>query len=115
SILTIAEKYQLPSKELVPIVNMRLEKLNSISYLKAQEDSTVHSWLFNREYRATYRFTLTPNECIAEGTYYGNVTDEGKIYMSLVEGWANRNSIKQGDTMIVHLHCVIVPNLLGSI
>lgn len=114
SILTIAEKYQLPSKELVPIVNMRLEKLNSISYLKAQEDSTVHSWLFNREYRATYRDTLTPNESIAAGTYYGNVTDEGKIYISLDEGWAKRNSIKLGDTMIFNLQGVQVHTLVGS-
>lgn len=114
SILSVAKKFNLPAEEMVPIVNMRLEKLNSINYIQAHSDSTRSDWLFNREYRATFRDSLTSSEKITEGKWYGHKTPEGKIYVSLDEGFSKRHEIKIGDTLLFNLQGVQLLTQVGS-
>lgn len=113
-IKTIAENYGLPAAQTEPIVNMRLEKLNELSYLQAAEDTGRNGWIFNREYRVTYRDSLTKSETITGGTWYGNKAENGNIYISIDEGFANRHELKLGDTMVFNLQGVLIQTIIGS-
>jgi putative ABC transport system permease protein len=126
SVLALSKKFGLPAKGTVPVVNMRLEKVNAITAATLQRDSAagirqgrrlkgMQRWAFSREYRVTYRDTLVSTETITKGKWTGAVTASGPIYVSLEEGFANRNHIAVGDTMVFNVQGSIMPVLVGSL
>jgi putative ABC transport system permease protein len=54
---------------------MRLEKVNNITGETLRKDSTIKMWrgTFDREYRVTFRDSLTASEKIAKGKWSGKV------------------------------------------
>jgi putative ABC transport system permease protein len=68
-IITLAKQQNLPVQGTVPIVNMRLERINNITAASLLQDSTlpVQKWVFSREYRVTFRDTLSSSEKITSG------------------------------------------------
>src|SRR5215210_4497191 len=117
AVLNLARTQGLPVNETVPIVNMRLEQVNSITSAMAQKDSTlgVSRRIFSREYRVTYRDTLTPSEKITEGAWKGDVDNKtGTAFISLEQGFAQRNQLKIGDTMVFNVQGAVIPTVIGS-
>ena len=114
-VLQIAKQNGLPVTPTVPIVNMRLEKVNGLTAEQMGEDTTSERWarLFSREYRVTYRDTLTPYEKITEGTWNGDAKN-GNIYISVEERWAKRQKIDIGDTLVFNVQGAMVPTIIGS-
>ncbi|MBA2330500.1 MAG: FtsX-like permease family protein, partial [Flavisolibacter sp.] len=100
---------------MVPIVNMRLDAVNSITALKLQEDSTLpmQRWLFTREYRVTFRDSLTDSERITKGKWKGR-KELNEIPISIEERFANRNEIKLGDTMVFNVQGAVLPTIVRS-
>jgi putative ABC transport system permease protein len=76
----------------------------------------MQRWIFNREYRVTFRDTLTASEKITKGKWVG-ITDprSGTVYVSLEERFAERNSISIGDTMVFNVQGSLVPTIVGSL
>ena len=102
----------------VPIVNMRLEKVNGLTYTKAKEDSTesIRSGLFSREYRVTYRDSLSSSEKLAAGEWIGNYTPStGLIPVSMEEEFARRNGLKLNDTLVFNVQGMPVTTQLRSL
>src|SRR5690606_25831253 len=68
----MAKDFGLPVIQQVPIVTMRLEAIDGIDKASNLEDTTsnVRRWVYNREYRVTYRDTLIDTETIAKGTWH---------------------------------------------
>lgn len=117
AVLNLARTQGLPVNETVPIVNMRLEQVNGITSTMALKDSTVDvsRRIFSREYRVTYRDSLTPSEKITAGTWKGVVDDRtGTAFISLEQGFAERNKLKIGDTMVFNVQGAIIPAVIGS-
>ena len=101
-LVNLAQQYRLPATETVPIVNMRLEAIGAITAAKVIEDSTLDISLrvFSREYRVTFRDSLTSSEKITEGKWQGTVdAATGKVFISIEQGFAKRNNIDIGDTL----------------
>jgi putative ABC transport system permease protein len=75
SVIALAKQFNLPIDGAVPIVNMRLEKVNNITGETLRKDSTIKMWrgTFDREYRVTFRDSLTASEKIAKGKWSGKV------------------------------------------
>lgn len=117
SVVDLARQQGLPIDGTVPIVNMRLEKVNSITIQTLEEDSTIdmHQWIFDREYRVTFRDTITTSEKIVKGKWTGTVEEpSGNVYISLEERFARNNSISIGDTMLFNVQGSVIPTIVGS-
>ncbi len=117
SVIALARQFNLPIDGAVPIVNMRLEKVNNITGETLRKDSTIKMWrgIFDREYRVTFRDSLTASEKIAKGKWSGKVDASGKIFISLDQNFAKNNSIKVGDTMIFNVQGSVISTIVGSL
>ena len=115
-LLQIARQQNLPVRPTVPIVSMRLEQVNNLKASQAQEDTTREQSmrLFSREYRVTFRDTITPYEKVVEGTWKGNVDATGKIFISIEKGFANRFNLKLGDTLYFNVQGTMVETIISS-
>lgn len=117
-LMYLAHQHGLPVKATVPIVNMRLEKVNGFTAEQVQKDSTIglSNRIFSREYRVTYRDSLTSSESIRTGKWKG-VVDSLKdiIEISLEEPFAKRNKISIGDTMVFNVQGSIISTVVGSL
>ena len=115
-VVALAKQFNLPFDGTVPIVNMRLEKVNNITGETLRKDSTIKMWrgTFDREYRVTFRDSTTASERITKGKWSGKVGEDGKVFISLDENFAKNNSIKIGDTMIFNVQGSVISTLVGS-
>jgi len=116
-IVDLTKRIGLPVHSTVPIVNMRLESINDITPDKLQADSTLEMqrWIFSREYRVTFRDTLTDSEKITGGKWTGTVDQTNNVYVSVEQGFAKRNSIKLGDTLNFNVQGAMIPAIVGSL
>ncbi len=117
SVIALAEQQGLPIDGTVPIVNMRLEKVNAITAETLEKDSTInmHQWVFDREYRVTFRDSITNSETITKGKWTGEVNKlSGTVLISIEERFARNNSIDIGDTMVFNVQGSVIPTIVGS-
>ncbi|ANE49737.1 ABC transporter permease [Flavisolibacter tropicus] len=116
-VIALTRQQGLPVNGTVPIVNMRLESINDITASRLQQDSTidVQRWVFSREYRVTFRDTLSDSEKIAEGKWSGKADKDGTVRVSIEERFAKRNKIHIGDTMTFNVQGSIIPTIVGSL
>lgn len=108
----------LPVQGTVPIVNMRLEGVKDITATRLQQDSTIkmQRWLFSREYRVTFRDSITAAEKITSGKWQGNANAQnGLVPISLEERFAQRNDISVGDTMLFNVQGAMINTVVGSL
>jgi putative ABC transport system permease protein len=116
SVIALAKQFNLPVDGTVPIVNVRLDKVNNITGDILRKDTTIkmRRGLFDREYRVTFRDSITNSEKIVKGKWSGKVDASGKIFISLDERYAKNNSIKIGDTMIFNVQGSVISTIVGS-
>lgn len=116
SVAALAKQFGLPVKEKVPIVNMRLETVNGITAAQAKKDSTLNlsRWLFSREYRVTYRDSLTGSEKITDGRWPPNTRGSGLPEISVEKNFANRSGVKMGDTLTFNVQGSLMQTIVGS-
>jgi putative ABC transport system permease protein len=83
-----------------------------------QKDSTIkmHEWVFDREYRVTFRDSITNSETITKGKWAGEVDrSSGTVLISIEEKFARNNSIEIGDTMVFNVQGSVIPTIVGSL
>jgi putative ABC transport system permease protein len=117
SVIALAKQFGLPVDGTVPVVNMRLEKVNNITGEVLRKDSTIkmRRGIFDREYRVTFRDSLISSEKITKGKWSGKRDgSSGTVFISLDENFATNNSIKIGDTMLFNVQGSVVPTVVGS-
>jgi putative ABC transport system permease protein len=117
SVVALAKQFNLPVDGTVPIVNIRLDKVNNITGETLRKDSTIKMWrgTFDREYRVTFRDSTTASERITKGKWTGKVDADGKVFISLDENFAKNNSIKVGDTMYFNVQGSPITTFVGSL
>ena len=115
-VAAMATQYGLPIIQQVPIINMRLDQWNGkTSATMNDADTNFSRGIFTREYRVTYRDSLTASEKISKGKWKGTVdAPNGPVYISVEQGWANRQGIKLGDTMVFNVQGAMVTTMVGS-
>jgi putative ABC transport system permease protein len=106
----------LPVKEMIPIVNMRLDEVNGITAADLKKDSTLKysRYLFTREYRCTFRDSLTSTEKITKGKWTEKAPSKGLPPISMEENYAKRNGINIGDTVTFNVQGVMIKTVVGS-
>jgi putative ABC transport system permease protein len=119
----------------VPIVPMRIAAVNgrSASALLAQaavaaprrrpsrEDGTISPWTLRREYRSTYRDTITSSERLVAGAPWrpgagrGQAAPDDPVPVSVEAGVARELGVRVGDTITWDVQGVTVPSRVASL
>lgn len=128
----------LTGTPLVPVVSMRIKSVRDVPVPVAPPppDSTPsdsagrgqrggnagglpNTWALRREYRSTYRDTLTPTEKVVSGSWWGPTTPPpaaGKpALLSLETDIAEEMGIKLGDEMVWDVHGAEVRTRLANL
>ncbi|MCJ8163583.1 ABC transporter permease [Pontibacter sp. E15-1] len=108
----------LPVLQLVPVVTMRLDKMNSLTAADVRKDTTlgIPDWAFTREYRVTYRDTLIDSEKGVGGTWQGVASlDSGPIPISLEDRYAERLKVSLGDTLLFNVQGALMPTRVAHL
>lgn len=115
---TLTLDYDLPVIQDVPIVTMRLKEINGIDKKKAEQDSLpdLPAWVFNREYRVTFRDSLIDSETLTEGKFQSRVEHpEDSIFVSVSEGFARGRDWKVGDELLFNVQGALIKTYIGSL
>lgn len=114
----LVKQNDLPLIQEVPIVTMRLDNIDGINKAQNEQDTTseIRNWVFNREYRVTYRDTLIDSESIVEGEWHGEkVDDDGTIYVSIADNIADDMKAEIGSKLIFNVQGRTLETVVSSI
>ncbi len=111
----LAQSYDLPLLQQVPVVTMRLEALGGKPTAQIKKDTTdqIDRWVLNREYRVTYRDSLIDSETLIEGNWQPAKTDS--VLVSLEEGLAESMQVGVGDQITFNVQGAVMDTYVGSI
>jgi putative ABC transport system permease protein len=109
-------KQHLPVLQQVPIVSIRLEKVNGKTEADAKKDTSLklRERIFSNEYRVTYRDTLTPTERILDGEWVGKAPASGDVPVSVEDRFAKHNNLKVGDKLVFNVQGIQVSAKIAS-
>ncbi len=82
SLRSILASEEIPILTEVPIVTMRIRSIDGITTDSLRADTSEagpERWAISREYRSTYRSTLTDTEIVTAGAFEGTVSPEAAI------------------------------------
>ncbi|QJD98509.1 FtsX-like permease family protein [Mucilaginibacter robiniae] len=104
-IVDITRQYKMPVIQQVPIVTIRIEKINNKTITDLEKDSTSASMrrALTSEYRVTYRDSLVSSEKITAGKWIGEAADASEIPVSFDERLANQLHLKVNDKVVFNV------------
>jgi putative ABC transport system permease protein len=93
----------VPAQQEAPVVTMKIAAVRgqSVAQLTAEKGpARLPGWTVRREYRCTYRDTLTPTEKLAAGTFTGQAPGgEVPVPISVEQGLADEMRLSLGDAI----------------
>ncbi|SEF78115.1 ABC transporter permease [Algoriphagus boritolerans] len=107
----------LPIMQEVAIVTMQLNEINGIDKKTNEElpdDKDYSRWLYNREFRVTYRDTLIASETLAAGELIPLGARGDSIFVSLEKGFGEGNGLKIGDEIEFNVQGRPIKTYIGS-
>ncbi|HRP04303.1 MAG TPA: ABC transporter permease, partial [Opitutaceae bacterium] len=105
-------------KAQAPIVTMRLRSLKgrTVEQILKDEGSRIPAWTLRREYRSTYRGTLSATEKVIAGEFVGKVSPEAAVIpISIERGLAKDMQLGLGDTLEFDVQGVPMAARIASI
>ena len=98
-VVKLTEEAGLPVQQVVPIVTCRIGAINGKTVSEIQSDTTdgIKNWAITREYRVTYRDSLSNAEELLEGQAQHISNDS--IYVTISEGMQEDLEVNIGDTV----------------
>ncbi len=114
---SVMEQNNIPILDDIPIVTMRMSKLNSRSVDEIEQDTTsqMRGWVLNHEFRTTYRDELTASEEIIDGKWEPELNDVNVIPISISENLAGDAQLGIGDTVTFNVQGVLMQTRVASI
>ena len=105
----------LPMMQRVPIVTMRLSAINGTSVSEIKKDTArgIPAWALTREYRVTYRDTLSRAEKLSAGTL-PRLGPDGIPRISVEDGYLGRVKLKLGDTLDFNVQGAPLRTIVGG-
>ena len=115
AVKTMTIDYDLPVIQEVPIVTMRLEEINGVDKEESEQDTTIHRrrWVYDREYRVTYRDSLIDSESIADGEWVGQASEDS-VVISIAKGFADNLGVELGDKLLFNVQGALIETYVGS-
>jgi len=100
----------------VPIVTMRIHSVKGRTVASMREDSTMRTtWAHRREYRSTFRGSLTDSETVIEGAFTGSYDGVGPIPISMEAEVARELDVAVGDPVVWDIQGIELPSVVTSI
>jgi putative ABC transport system permease protein len=95
---------------------MRMTEIKGRNASSYKKDSTDRSMVraLEREYRVTYRDSLSDSEKILEGKWTGSVMPGKPVYVSLEDGFARRIGVTIGDKLTFNVQGAPLTAVVGS-
>jgi putative ABC transport system permease protein len=117
AVAALTRQQKLPVLQQVPIVTIRLEKINGKTAADLRKDTTlkISRHAFSNEYRVTYRDTLTPTEKVIKGDWIGKADAGKEVPVSIEDNFSKRNHINVGDHLVFNVQGVSMPVIVGSV
>lgn len=112
------ESRDLPIMQEVPIVTMQLNEINGVDKKENEElpdEENYSRWLYNREFRVTYRDTLISSETLASGGLMPLGARGDSIFVSFEKGFAEGNGMKIGDEVEFNVQGRPIKTYIGSL
>ncbi|WP_133556977.1 ABC transporter permease [Algoriphagus boseongensis] len=101
----------------VPIVTMQLNEINGVDKKENEElpdEENYSRWLYNREFRVTYRDTLISSETLTSGELIPLGSRGDSIFVSLEKGFGEGNGLKIGDELEFNVQGRPIKTYIGS-
>ena len=117
AIASLTRKQGLRVIQEVPVITIGITKINDHTAADAKKDSTLNlsNYVFTREYRTTFRDTLTPSETIVEGKWTGHLRNPNDTAIVSVENnYAKKYHLNVGDRILFNVQGLPVPAIVGS-
>jgi putative ABC transport system permease protein len=108
---------KMPLLQEVAIVTMQLNEINGVDKKENEakdEDSNYSRWLYNREFRVTYRDTLIASERLTDGVLVPKGARGDSIFVSFEKGFGEGNGFKLGDEVIFNVQGRPITTYIGS-
>jgi putative ABC transport system permease protein len=117
AVADLTRRQKLPVIQQVPIVTIRLEKINGKTAADVKKDpkSQISKHAFSYEYRVTYRDTLTPSEKIIKGEWIGKADPGKEVPVSIEEFFSKRNHVNVGDHLVFNVQGLSMPAVVASV
>jgi putative ABC transport system permease protein len=118
NVVDLLRSFNAPVLQQAPIVTMRLEavKGRSVQEILNDPNRSIPEWFLQREYRSTYRESLTDTEKVIGGTWQGRVSPGStSVPISVEEGVAKNLKVTVGDELIFDVQGIPVTTTVGSI
>jgi len=113
----LAREHHLPILQQVPIVTVRIKKINGKTEEETKKDTSIKviPWLFANEFRVTYRDTLSSTEKITGGNWIGYAPKTGEVPVSFQERFAKGNGLKLGDHLEFNVQGITIRAKITSL
>jgi putative ABC transport system permease protein len=125
AVSNLARSYHLPVISEVPIITVRIDKINGKSAAdiaktdslnnKAKGRSGPSARAFRSELRITFQDSLTAAEKIVKGAWTGRVSAGEIVPVSLEEGYARNINVTIGDTIVFNVQGLPISTVIGSL
>ncbi len=112
----LTRSMNLPILQEVPIVNMRMTEIKGRNYADYKKDSVAWGAMrgLEREYRVTYRDSLSDSEKLVDGEWVGKAEPGKPVYVSLEDGYAKRIGVTIGDELMFNVQGAPLKAIVGS-
>jgi putative ABC transport system permease protein len=116
-ILQLLEKNSLTANQVVPIVTCRLSELKgkSVELLQRDTSDRIPNWALAREYRVTYRDSLTHSEELFRGEIQKKGNGKDSVWVTISEGMQEELDVKEGDSLVFDVQGVPVKVRISGI
>ena len=114
----LLSRFEIPRHAEVPIVTMRLAAVKGrrAEEIRADEKSKIPGWALRREYRSTYRDTLTGTEKLVKGAWIAKADERTQpIPVSVEKGIADTLGVDVGDSLQFEIQGVPINTLVANL
>ncbi len=105
-----------PLLDHVPMVPMRLAAVKGRTLRQLHADPKMKGWVLDRDYRSSYRETLSPTETVTKGSFTGTwPSGKEPVPISVEEGIAKDLDVTVGDAIAFDIQGSPMQTVVGSI
>ncbi|MBX2891133.1 MAG: FtsX-like permease family protein [Saprospiraceae bacterium] len=117
SVAALVRASGMPLMQQVAVVTTRLEAIDGRTKSQDEADSTnaLPRWVWDREYRVTFRDTLIDTEQVVEGAWTGTHTPGRPVKVSISDGLQRSMKAKIGTKLVFNVQGARLETEVGSI
>ena len=107
-VIKLMEDNKLKVNQVVPIITCRIRELKgkSVDLLVGDTTDKIPNWALTREYRVTYRDSLTHSEELTKGKLHHKTAGPDSVWVTISEGMEESLNVTTGDSLVFDIQGV---------